>query len=589
MLGLLALVAFAAITACGDDDDDATNTPAPTGTGAATATTSTDDAAPTDQQNLVIQSLEPQFYDPHRSNFEQDISVQRHVWRGLYRLVSTEDGSAEPVADYADGDPVPSADGKTFTVKIKAGHNWSDGVPITAQHFADGVKEGCNPNNASPYVYLLQTTAIGGIVGVAGCDEYSTALGTAEAPLTPTEAELQTLADGVGVNVVDDTTLEVTVVDAVSIGTFKNIFSLWTAFPSRLDVIEEHGDRWTDPENVVANGPFTISELVPGDHVTLVPNPEYDVGEPTKLQSLRLQFIDDYSAASRDFQNGELDMTRITDTDVPVFQEDPDLAEQLLVYGSARITTLQTQLENETLANDDVRLAFSKAIDRDALVEVTTSNVGQKALFWMVKGIPGHQGNEHFAEIDFDPEAAKQHLADAGFPDGAGFPVLNLTIQDSPNRVAQADFLKNAFKQHLNIDIEITTVDSRTRSQIFNAETFELFIGGWQLDYPDPENPIVGLFNTDGGNNHYNCSDPAIDAKIEEGSTATDFEDHVRAFQEAEDLIVTGLCGVIPFMQEGLPFLIDPKVGGVQENGTIDAGGPGTWCGECWYVKNETS
>ena len=583
LLGVVALAAFAAISACGDDDDNASSTA--TGTaGASTSATAASDAAPADQQHLIVQSLEPQFYDPHRSNFEQDISVQRHLFRGLYNLTVQSDGSAKPLPLYAAGDPTVSADGKVFTVKIKPGLKWSDGAAITAQQFADGVKEGCNPANASPYTYLLQTVAVGGIVGVVGCDDYSSALGTKDAPKTPTPAELTALADAMGVKAVDATTLEVTLVDPLGVEAFKNVFSLWTTFPARLDIVSQFGDKWTDPEHIVSNGPFKMTELVPGDHVTLAPNPNYTAGSPTKLQSLKIQFIDDYSVGARDFQNDEIDITRIPDTDVPIDQGN-DLKDELLVYGSGRITTVETQLKDPVLAKDKVRLALSQAINRDEMTAVTTSSVAQPALYWLVKGLPGHQGNAPFSSIDFDPAKAKQNLSDAGYPNGAGFPSLELTIQDTPNRKAQADYLKKAFKDNLNIDITIKAVDSKTRSQLFNSENFQLFIGGWNLDYPDPENPIVGLFNTGGGNNHYNCSDPAIDAKIEEGSRATTFEAHVKAFQEAETLIVTKLCGVIPYMQEGLPYLVNKKVGGVQPNGTIDAGGPGTWCGECWYVK----
>ena len=582
LLGGLAIAALVVMAACGGDDDDNASA---TATGGASPTEASD-AAPDDQQNLVIQSVEPQFYDPQRSNFEQDISVQRDVFRGLYQLVSTADGSAAPVPLYADGEPTVSADGKTFTVKIKPGLKWSDGVAITAEQFADGVKRGCDPRLASPYAYLLQSAAVGGIIGVVGCDEYSAALGTSDAPLTPTDAELDAMADAMGAKAIDDTTLEITLVDPGLVTTFEDIFSLWITFPARMDIVSQYGEQWTDPGHIVANGPFTISELVPGDHVTLVPNPNYTVSAPTKLKSLKIVFIDDFSAAARDFQNGELDITRIPDTDVPADQADSTLKDELLVYGSARITTLEVQMTNPVLANPKVRLALSQAIDRETMVSVTTSDVALPAYYWLVKGLPGFQGNDKFkGTIGYDPTAATATLADAGYPDGTGFPTLELTIADQPNRKAQADFLKKAFKDNLNIDISINVVDSKTRSQLFNSENFELFIGGWQLDYPDPENPIVGLFNTGGGNNKYNCSDPEIDAAMQTAAAATTFDAHVKAYQDVETLIVNKLCGVIPFMQEGLPFLVASKVGGVQANGTIDAGGPGTWCAECWYVK----
>jgi oligopeptide transport system substrate-binding protein len=580
-LAIVAVLVLTALAACGDDDSGGSPTP----TGGAT-TAGGDDMAPADQQKLVTQSGEPQFFDPHRSNFEQDIAIERMLFRGLYRLVSTSSGGAEVEPAYADGEPTVSADGKVFTVKIKSGLTWSDGEPITAEQFADGVKRGCDPSVASPYAYLLQSAAVGGIIGVKGCDEYSAALGTADAPLTPTDAELAALRDAVGAKAIDDTTLEITLVDAKLPSTFEDVFSLWVAFPARMDVIQQFGDQWTDPANIVVNGPFTLTEYVPQDHVTLKPNANYGLDGKAKLQQLTVKFIDDYSVAELAFKNGELDQTRVPDTDVPTLQADSTYADQTLVVGSARITALEMQLTDPVLAKDKVRLALSQAIDRDKLAEVTTSNVGLPAEYWLVKGLPGYQGRDKFkTAIGYNPTAAKQALADAGYADGAGFPELELTVLDTPVRKAQADFLKAAFKDVLNIDIKITAVDAKTRSAAFNSGNFQLFIGGWQLDYPDPENPIIGLFDTGGGNNKYNCSDAGIDAAITAGSKATTLADHIAQFQNAEDLIVTKVCGVAPFLQEGLPYLVSPKMGGVQANGTIDAGQPGNWCAECWYVK----
>lgn len=585
LVAVIAVFVLAALAACGDDDDSG-GTSTATSAASATNTGGADDMAPADQQKLITQSGEPQFFDPHRSNFEQDIAVERMLFRGLYRLVSSSSGGAEVEPAYAAGPPTVSADGKTFTVKIKTGMKWSDGQAITAGQFADGIKRGCDPKVASPYAYLLQSAAAGGIIGVAGCDEFSAALGTKDAPKTPTDAELATLRDAVGAKAVDDSTLEITLVDAKLPSTFENVFSLWVTFPARMDVIEQFGDKWTDPANIVVNGPFTLTEYVPQDHVTLKPNPEYGLDEKAKLQQLTVRFIDDYSVAELAFKNGELDQTRVPDTDVPTLQADSTYKDQTLVVGSGRITSLEMQLKDPTLADDNVRLALSRAIDRDALAEVTTSNVGLPAEYWLVKGLPGYQGREPFKDvIGYDPDAAKAALTAAGYPDGAGFPELELIVQDTPVRKAQADFLKKAFKDVLNIDIKISAVDSKTRSAAFNSQNFQLFVGGWQLDYPDPENPIVGLFDTGGGNNKYNCSDPDIDAAITAGSKATTLDEHIAKFQAAEKLIVTKLCGVAPFLQEGLPYLVSPKMGGVQANGTIDAGQPGNWCAECWYVK----
>jgi ABC-type oligopeptide transport system substrate-binding subunit len=130
-------------------------------------------------------------------------------------------------------------------------------------------------------------------------------------------------------------------------------------------------------------------------------------------------------------------------------------------------------------------------------------------------------------------------------------------------------------------------VDTPTRSAIFREERFELFIGGWQLDYPDIENVLFGLFETDGGNNHYNCSNPDVDAALQTALAAPNDEERIAAYQDMETAVVTNLCGVAPMWQDSLPFMVSSKLGGVVPNATIDAGQPGNYCVECWYVKAE--
>jgi oligopeptide transport system substrate-binding protein len=322
------------------------------------------------------------------------------------------------------------------------------------------------------------------------------------------------------------------------------------------------------------------------DHATLVPNPNWALEPKPQLQELEIRFIDDFEVAFRAFQTGELDMTGIPAAELPTVEGDPELSEQFLKVGSGRIWAVEVQLENPVLSDFNVRLALSRAIDREALNNVVYNAALIPATYWLVEGIPGYQGNEPFESIiGYDPEAAQQALADAGYPNGEGFPTLTITVLDRAERRAEAEFLQRAWNQTLGINVNIQAVDARTRSQTFNSENFELFPGGWQLDYPDPENPLIGLFDTGGGNNHYNCSDPDIDAALTAAGTETDDTERIRLLQEAETLVVTKLCGAIPIYQNALLYLVDPKVGGVNPNGTIDAAMPGNWCAECWFIK----
>lgn len=561
--GLLsALLVATAACGGGTSSSDKTKTASAGGGKTPAATSAGGDIAPADQQKITIQFSEPQFYDPHKSNFEQDIGIERMLFRGLYNLTDDGSGGVKVVAEGAAGDP--TVNGNVLTIKLNPNAKWSDGQPVKAADYVYGIQRECDATVASPYQYVLGA----GLGEVKNCDEaFNDKVAVTE----------------VGVRAVDDTTLEITLNKPVQ--TIKTILALWAAFPARKDVIEKFGDNWTQPGNIVVNGPFTMKELVPKDHVTLAPNPNW-YGKKPALQQITLKFIDDLSAAYRQFQTGELMATLINATDVATAKGDSSLKDAVTIVPSGRITSVEVQMKDPVLSNFNVRLALSRAVDRKALVDAVYDGIHAPATYWVVKGIKGFQGNEPFEDkIGFNLDAAKKALADAGYPNGQGLPTLKFTTRDSPQRRAEAEYLQKIWKDNLGVNIEPEFVDSKTRSARFNSEDFQLFPGGWQLDYPDIENPLKGLFDTGGGNNKYNCSDPEIDAAFQEAANATTDDARIKAYQKVETLVVTKLCGVIPLYQDSQTYLVSTKLGGVVPNGTIDAGLPGTYAVENWYVK----
>lgn len=570
-------------TSSGDKTKTATSgggkTPAAgTTTAAGTTAAAGADQAPADQQKITIQLGEPEFYDPHRSNFEQDIGVERMLFRGLYTLTDDGKGGVKVVPEMAAAEPTVA--GNVYTIKLKPGLKWSDGQPVAAADFVYGIQRECDTDVASPYQYVLGA----GLGELKGCDELFT---------NKDAAQKAALTAAVGVKAVDATTLEVTLNKPIA--TFTTIWSLWATFPSRKDVIEKFGDKWTDPANIVTNGPFTMKELVAKDHVTLAPNPNW-AGKKPVLQQITIKFIDDLAAAFKAFQTGELQETEVQATDSTVAKKDSALKDEVLIVPSARITTVEVQMKDPVLGANggtpdavkkafNLRLAMSRAINRQSLVDVVYDGVHAPATYWVVKGLKGFQGNEAFDKtIGYDLTAAKKALADAGYPNGAGLPTFKFTTRDTPQRRNEADFLSKAWGD-IGIKIEPEFVDSKTRSARFNSQDFQLFPGGWQLDYPDIENPLVGLFNTGGGNNNYNCSNPDVDAAFKEAGAATSDDARIKAYAKMETAIVTNLCGIIPIFQDAKPYLLSNKLGGVVANGTIDAGQPGNYCAECWFVK----
>jgi oligopeptide transport system substrate-binding protein len=415
---------------------------------------------------------------------------------------------------------------------------WSDGDDLLAEDFAAGILRTCNPIHAGQYFYVLEN--------LVGCfDHY-----------TNEDGFDQALEDAIGVRAVDDLTLEITLAQAQP--TFNIILSLWMTFPSPVHLLPNSSDPWpTEPSGLAFNGPYNLSSYTPAAEVTLVPNPNWAApnGITPTLDSITVKFIDDAAVANNAYRTGELVFsqvdTAVLSTVVAEFGEGDEYFKFLLPSTRG----LEMQLDDPTLANVDVRLALSRAIDREQHNTIAADGANEPSTSWIPAVTSGPDPDAFDDVVGFDPAAAAQHLADAGYPNGEGFPEMSILVGDSPTARATAEFLQQNFKDHLNIDVDIEVVDAKTRSSRFSNEQFQLFPGGWIQDYPDPENWVLGLFDTDGSLNMYNCSDP----------------------------IVTRVCGIAPYWHENDHFLIKPEVVGMREYiAGQDAFQPGDWIAEAW-------
>ena len=556
LLTVAALTALFAFAACGDDDEEgdggesATPTEAPAG-------------ARIDGGTLRIQASEPASLDPHFSSFASDIHLQRAIWRGLYSL----DGQNEPQLSMAADFPDISEDGTVYTITLADGLLWSDGEPLVAKDFEWGIKRTCNNLVAGEYQYVL--------TGVVGCDAHYGAA-----------AFDQALEDAIGVKAVDATTLEITLAQAQP--TFTIILALWMTFPMPSHLFTATGDAWpTDPALLAYNGPYSLETFTPGQGHSLVPNPNWSApqGVSPTLDKIVATYIDDLAVAANAYRNGELDFTDVNTQELETLRtEFPDEYYKFL-HPSTR--GLEMQMNVEVLKDLDVRLALSKAIDREALNTVVVQGGNEPSTSWIPEVDGGHPPDAFDAEIGFNEVEAKQHLADAGFPDGAGFPNLTILVGNSPSAVATAEFLQDAFKTVLNIDTNVESVDSATRSDRFTNQEFELFPGGWLHDYPDPENWVLGLFDTGGSLNNYNCSDPDIDALVDKARFNADNTERLAQYKEINELISTRVCGIAPYWHENDHWLVDSNVVGMAENiSGNDSSAAGDWNMEAWGLAS---
>ncbi len=577
----VALTVMAGFIACGDDDNGGGST-----SGATTAGGSPSGDQRKQGGTLTVQSNEFQSLDPHYSNFAQDISMDRMLWRGLYTL--DKDNTPQPAM--AASKPTVSADGKTYTVKLKSGLKWSDGKDLVAADFVAGILRTCNPVIAGNYQYVL--------TAVVGCDDLFNALngpdgkaGTGD-DLKADAAGLPAKEAAVGVKAVDATTVQITLSQPQV--TFPIILSLWMTFPVPTHIArfstqtaDKPADWGTDPAGLAYNGPYILQTYTQQDSVVLLPNPNWaaTAGIKPTLDKLVIKFIDKKDVADNAFRSGELDEADADNTVLPTLKT--EFGDKFLITPQPGTRGLEMELTHKPLDNLKVRLALSQAIDRKALNDVAAGGAFVPTTTWLPEGVGGVAPNFFDDKVGYDVQKAKDNLAAAGYPNGAGFPKLKILVRDSPDRKAQAEFLQNAFKTVLNIDTEIEAVDAKTRSARINSHDYDLApASGWIQDYPDPENWIVGLFDTGGGNNVYSCSDPDIDALIDKAKFNTNNTERLQQYKQVNELIVTRVCGVAPYYHEAQPWIVSDKIAGMKENSNEqNASMPGDWASEAWGLK----
>jgi oligopeptide transport system substrate-binding protein len=526
------------------------------------------DAAPPDQQKLTVRlAAEPEFLDPQQSEFEQDIAVEHLLFRGLF--VFDKDGNLVPAL----ATEIPtkenggiSADGLTYTIHMKTGQKFSNGDPITAQTMEYTLKRELDPKVAGSYA--------GFYYDIVGGEAYSTALGTKDKPKNPSAQELQQLRDAVAVKALDDTTLQIKLTEPS--GSFLDRLAIWGAYPADKNVIDKFGDKAYDPANLVGNGPYILKEYAAKDHITLVANPNYTLDPKPIIQTLTIRLIDDSSQAFNAWKNGELDETDVPGASAQQVLNDPNLKNLVKQFPEQSTRGIEFNLTQKPFDNPKVRMAIAKAVDRNALAQVVFQGLVVPGATWLPPGLPGYdKANEDIQK--YDPAAAKQLLAEAGYPNGQGFPVTKIILTQSPTNQNLFDFLSKQLKDNLNITIQADIVDGKTRSQRYTNRQFELFWGGWIGDYPNADDWMNDLWTTGGTTNKPGYSNPQFDQCVKQAKQEADAKKAATLWAQCDKIMLQDAA--LAVMDHDLRVnIFQPKVKGVIPSLT-DAG----WMGEALF------
>ena len=528
---LIAALVAAIAAGCSDSDDGQV----------------TNELSPNQELTMRIAG-DPSTFDPQLASFAEEISVAKQLFVGLF----TYDENLNVVPAIAREVPTKenggiSDDGLTYTIHLRDDATWSDGVPVTAHNFVYAFQRLFDPEAGAQGYYFDFYTAIAGSAEFA-YDEGGT-------------------ADGIGVTATDDQTLVLEL--AFEQPTLPTLLALWPASPLREDVIESLGDAWTEPGNLIGNGPFVLVSYAPEQEIVLEANPSYTGPAQPTLERLVYRIIPDDSAALIAYENGEIDMTSIPIVDASRFDGDPEQVR----YAQLETFAVQYNHNEPPFDNQLVRQAFSRAIDREAYVAAVRQGVGVPAVSWLPPGVPGSSASVG-TDLGFDIEAAQALLDEAGYPDGAGFPSVTITIVDDESNRLTAEFLQEQLRQNLNVTIDIETVEEGLFFDRFFESDFQVTWLSWFGDYADPENWLPQLFATDGGFNVLGYSNPEVDELLAAAAVELDQATRLSLYDQAHQLIIADQA-VTPIFHPERNYLVKSHVSGLATT-ALDAE-PGDW------------
>jgi len=524
--------------------------------------------APTTQAPMkftVNLAGEPAQIDPNRASWAAERTVIMQVFDGLLGFnqdLTLKAVVAEAIPTVANGGI--SADGKTYTFKIKSAATWSDNTKVTAQQFEYSIKRMLSPELACEYAsfYFI----------IKGGEAYYSAT-------TATAAEKTALKAAVGVKAVDAATLQITL--EAGLPTFLQLMALWPVYPVREDKITAFGDKWTDPPNYVGNGAFLLKEWVHQDHMTFVPNPNY-WGTKPKLTEITYKMITDVNAAFAAYKNNELDITAPPGGTEKTVLADPILSKEVVRYAELVTFAMQFNVTMAPFNNVKVRQAFSCAIDRSIYIDKVRNGVGKVALSWIPPGMPGF--NEAANPYGFNVTKAKQLLAEAGYPNAAGLPTVKFQYSNTGSNPQLAEFLQEQLRVNLGVTLVLEPMESKAFSQMVNEEKHTWAFFGWGADYPDPDNWLPEIFGTGAGVNHTLYSSAAFDAKSKAAKAELDNTKRLALWDEAHKIALGDVPMVTLFHRERF-VLVKPWVKGLKTTGMDGSIAGDSFFGEVFIQK----
>jgi oligopeptide transport system substrate-binding protein len=415
--------------------------------------------------------------------------------------------------------------GKNVVYHLRSGATWSNGDPVTAKDYEYAWKRAVSPELASDYSYQL--------FGIQGATEYNSC-----------ESNCDALRDKVMVNATDDQTLEVTLTSVQPWFIQQSAHSVF--LPVHEATVEQFGERWTRPENIVTNGPFEVEAAEPSASITLVKDQDWRDADTVKLERVEGRIIVDGTTAVQSFEAGEVDVIdeQLPPAETPRLKDTPEYE----LYPGLGTTYYGFNVK-ENITDINQRRAMSLAIDRQSIIDNITQANEAPATAFTPEGMPGREDivageGSPWTPASGDIEQAKELMAQAQNPK------TNITIysNESPPNKEVAEALQSMWKQ-IGIDSSIKILEWQQYLEFLGPpppKAVDIFRLGWVGDFVDDIN-FLELWTCDSGNNNTGFCDKEYDALVAEAKQTPDNAARYEIYKQLEEKL-TGQDGTLPFI-----------------------------------------
>lgn len=487
----------------------------------------------------LINGNEPESLDPQIVTGVSEMRITKALFDGLTKLDPRNAASVPALAERWEISP----DGKTYTFHLRTNAVWSTGEPITTLDVVWSWFRALSPTTAGDYA--------GQLFCIKGAEDWY------NGKLTDRSQ--------VGIQALNERTLRVELNSPLAF--FLELCSFPTLAVVPQQTIEKLGDRWLHAKPLPTSGAFTLGAWRVNDKIRLLRNPRYWDAANTASEIIDVLPVGSPNTALNLYETGGADI--VWDKDL-VPAELMDLLLQRPDFHS--FTYLGTYFYRFNVTkppfNDPrVRRAFALATDKPKLLAKLTRGAEVPASHFVPLGVANYTSPEG---LTYNPDAARQLLAEAGFPGGKGFPRRTYTFFSAAGGAKLhgqvAVELQQMWRDTLGVEIELRQIERKVFYSAQSQLDYEISTSSWVGDYNDA-NTFLDLFISNSGNNRTGWKNERYDTLLREANQQTDLKKRAELFRQAETILIAEEAPIVPlYFYAGFNYYDGTKIKGIWQN-----------------------